>query len=279
MPRPAHVRLARRSLELLAILAPETPPLGLVGGLYVGAASSVDATLSLARRFDVQANAVTGAAGLEAFSPWLGDGPISHGAHVPGDGVLDLHAIIQSLARAARQAGARLCTGTEVAGVTAPRGRADGVRLWDGEKVAAGAVLVAAGAWAAGLGESCGAPLHLVPYRRHLIMLDTRRRTRPGPVVWRVDRGEEAYFRPESGGLLASPCDEEPWPPGTPPRIPTRSSCSGRGSRAWRRRWPRPACTGHGPAFGRWRATANSWWARILGVPVCSGWRRSVAAG
>ncbi len=216
----AHARLARRTLELLAILAPETPPLARVGGLYVGTASNVDATLALARRCDVQASAVVGAAELGSVSPWLGDSLISHGAHVPGDGVLDLHAIIQSLARAARQAGARLCLGTEVAAVLVERGRAAGVRLVNGESVMAGAVMNAAGAWAAGLGESCDAPLCLVPHRRHLIMLDTDVRSMPGPVVWRLDPGEEAYFRPESGGLLASPCDEEPWPPGTPPSDP-----------------------------------------------------------
>ena len=29
--------------------------------------------------------------------------------------------------------------------------------------------------------------------------------------------GVEVYFRPESGGVLASPCDEIPWPPSLPP--------------------------------------------------------------
>ncbi len=38
------------------------------------------------------------------------------------------------------------------------------------------------------------------------------------PVVWRVD--EPIYFRPEAGGLLASPCDETPWEPGIPPTSP-----------------------------------------------------------
>jgi glycine/D-amino acid oxidase-like deaminating enzyme len=215
-----HARLAKRSLELLGALAPETPALARTGGLYVGSAASVEATLALARRCEVEASAVAGAADLAAISSPLGDGELRHGVHVPGDGVLDVHAIVQALARASREAGARIAVGAEVAAVVVERGRAVGVRLASGETVTAGAVLIAAGAWATALGEGCDAPLHLVPYRRHLVMLDTDRRSVPGPVVWRVDPGEEAYFRPESGGLLASPCDEAPWPPGTPPADP-----------------------------------------------------------
>jgi D-arginine dehydrogenase len=38
------------------------------------------------------------------------------------------------------------------------------------------------------------------------------------PTVWRVD--VPTYFRPEAGGVLASPCDEQPWEPGIPPTDP-----------------------------------------------------------
>ncbi|HBH01037.1 MAG TPA: hypothetical protein DDZ42_03785, partial [Candidatus Rokubacteria bacterium] len=64
-----------------------------------------------------------------------------------------------------------------------------------------------------------GAPLPLVPLRRRLARLggvapvDAR-----GPVVWAL--GDECYFRPESGGVLASPCDETPWPACLPPHEP-----------------------------------------------------------
>ncbi len=38
------------------------------------------------------------------------------------------------------------------------------------------------------------------------------------PSWWRVD--SPVYFRPEAGGILASPCDETPWEPGIPETSP-----------------------------------------------------------
>ena len=35
--------------------------------------------------------------------------------------------------------------------------------------------------------------------------------------MWALGEELEVYFRPESGGVLASPCDEVPWPPSLPP--------------------------------------------------------------
>jgi glycine/D-amino acid oxidase-like deaminating enzyme len=41
----------------------------------------------------------------------------------------------------------------------------------------------------------------------------------PGsPVVWCL--GDELYYRPESDGVLACPCDGEPWTPELPPPSP-----------------------------------------------------------
>ena len=95
-------------------------------------------------------------------------------------------------------------------------GRAQGIELAGGEVVDADAVVLAPGAWAATLGASCGAALPLQPLRRHLAQLDPADPVDAhGPTVWAL--GVEVYFRPESGGVLASPCDEVPWPPSLPP--------------------------------------------------------------
>lgn len=75
-------------------------------------------------------------------------------------------------------------------------------------------LVLAGGAWNAELGASLGAPAPLSPLRRHLALLETGTAAVGGPVVWRLD-GDEAYYRPESGGVLASPCDETAWPPST----------------------------------------------------------------
>jgi glycine/D-amino acid oxidase-like deaminating enzyme len=135
----------------------------------------------------------------------------------PDDGVIDIHAVTQALLRSIGEAGGALSFGAEVAAIAAEGGRVTGVQLASGERVGAGAVVIAGGAWAASLGASCGAPLPLQPKRRHLAHLETSvSRLDPGaPVVWCL--GDELYYRPESGGMLVSPCDGEPWPAELPP--------------------------------------------------------------
>jgi D-arginine dehydrogenase len=55
-----------------------------------------------------------------------------------------------------------------------------------------------------------GLALPVVPLRRHLAVLEPPRALPAAhPVVWRLT--DEVYFRPESGGVLASPCDELQW--------------------------------------------------------------------
>jgi D-arginine dehydrogenase len=75
-------------------------------------------------------------------------------------------------------------------------------------------VVDAAGAWAGALGAQAGAlPLALVPHRRTIVTFAVP----PGidaagwPLV--VSDQDRLYFAPESGGLLASPMDEEPAEP------------------------------------------------------------------
>lgn len=142
-------------------------------------------------------------------SPPLAGSAYRFGLAVDEGGELDIHAIAQGIAAAARAAGVTVRARTPIAAVRADRRRVTGVELRDGSTIDAGEVVIASGAWAAGHGASCGAPLPLVALRRHLVLLDVER---PGlartPIVWSV--GDEAYFRPESGGLLASPCDETP---------------------------------------------------------------------
>jgi D-arginine dehydrogenase len=151
----------------------------------------------------------------EALAPALGGGAARMAVWIPDAGVLDVHAITSGLARAAREAGAEIRTGRRIRRIAARAGRVEGVELEQGERIAADVVVVAGGAWSAELGASCGAPLPLVPMRRHLAVLEPADVTlAAGPIVWWASDG--VYWRPESGGVLASPCDEEPCSPGTP---------------------------------------------------------------
>src|SRR5690349_5721611 len=66
--------------------------------------------------------------------------------HASQDGQADPAAVVRALAAALVAAGGELRTGSEVTGIDAADGRVRGVEL-AGETIAAGAVLVAAGAW------------------------------------------------------------------------------------------------------------------------------------
>lgn len=90
-----------------------------------------------------------------------------HGAlRVPGDLQCDPRAIARALAREAEALGATVRTGAEVA-----RARGDGVELAGGERIAADAVVLAAGPWTRPLAEDAGAPLPLEPRKGQLTRL------------------------------------------------------------------------------------------------------------
>jgi glycine/D-amino acid oxidase-like deaminating enzyme len=135
-----------------------------------------------------------------------------------GDGVLDIAAEVMGLLRGARRYGARVELGCEVLGLEVRGGRVVGVKTDRGTHSCA-IVVDAAGAWAGKLGAFHGASRPpLVPRRRHLLFFAGR--SSPGPFV--VDARRPFYLRPESGGWLASPCDEDPQPAGVPAVDPVR---------------------------------------------------------
>jgi len=135
------------------------------------------------------------------------------------DGVLDVSAILAGFLHGAQAAGAQLRPITRALElVRESDGSVRGLRVLApgsgaAEEIAADAVLLAGGAWAAEPAAASGLPLRLRPMRRHI------RLTAPiagvpadGPLVWIV--GDEFYFRPCAGGLLTSACDESESEPG-----------------------------------------------------------------
>ena len=128
---------------------------------------------------------------------------------VDRDGLrLDPHALLQGHVRRLRARGGQLVTGARVAAV----GRAG--EAWRVETERAGAfaapILVnAAGAWVDAIAMLAGVPpIGFQPLRRTIITFDAP----PGVDVdgWPFAKtvGDELYFAPESGRLLASPMDE-----------------------------------------------------------------------
>jgi len=135
----------------------------------------------------------------------LGSREARFGLWVEGAGVIDVHAVGEGLTRASRAAGITLSLGTRASALLRRGDRVVGARLASGDEIVADHVVVASGAWAQLLGESVNAPLPLRPMRRHLVHLDGAPPL-PALTVW--DLSAPVYFRPESGGVLASPCDE-----------------------------------------------------------------------
>lgn len=218
---------ARQQILLDALFDGEASWLRRTGAVVVSSdAAALDSVAADARAQGHRAEMLS-AAELRRHVPVLDGGDAPGGALLPESGVLDTHALLSALTRGARDCGVAVRTGTGVAGFLSHRDRVEGVVLEGGARLASGQVVLAAGAWARALGELCGASLPLVSYRRHLAWLaGTGGGTGGGPVVWRLE--DEVYFRPESAGVLASPCDQEPWPAGVPPVEPRSVEALGR---------------------------------------------------
>ncbi|MBK7859809.1 MAG: FAD-binding oxidoreductase [Archangiaceae bacterium] len=211
-PNPGDVQLALRSRPLLDEVAPRWRVSS--GALHTaGSAAALERLQVLARSGAVRAERLDRAAIVELV-PALAGGTEAGGLYCPDDGVIDVHHVGVSLAAAAKSRGAHLMFGLEAGSVLVENGRAAGVRLGSGESLRAGAVVLAGGAWAGGLGKEAGAPLPLVPLRRTLVVLDAPRAVAGRVPCWSADGG--VYFRPESGAVLACPCDETEARPGEP---------------------------------------------------------------
>lgn len=124
----------------------------------------------------------------------------------PSDGVMDISQLLAFYLQEARNRGAKMEFNRAVTGVEGPSPFR--VQTTAG-MVETGIVVNAAGAWAPSVGRMAGiSPPALNAYKRHLFVLDRIDSvSQDWPFVWSLDR--DFYFRPDSGGLLFSICDEE----------------------------------------------------------------------
>ena len=143
--------------------------------------------------------------------PALAPDRFAGAALVPGDGAIDVHALLWAYLGHARRRGAEHRFGAEVRAIRVDGGRVAGVVTDDGE-IAARWVVNAAGAWAGRIGALAGAtPIALVPHRRTIVVFDVGVDVRGWPLV-HSDQ-DHIYFAPESGGLKLSPMDEDAMEP------------------------------------------------------------------
>jgi D-arginine dehydrogenase len=135
------------------------------------------------------------------------------GVLLPEDGHIDVHELLWSYLRHAGQRGVQRRCGVEVEGVRIRGGRCRGVVTNAGE-LAARWVVNAAGAWAGKIGHLAGAaPIELTPHRRTIITFAAPEGVDVSHWPLVGHESHQLYFAPESGGLLASPMDEEPMEP------------------------------------------------------------------
>jgi len=138
--------------------------------------------------------------------PLLSGHRFEMGLETTGDGVIDIWALLQHYLAGARARGAELWPSCELQSVHG----AGPFRVETSRGPLEIEYLVnAAGAWAPAVAAMAGAaPLPLVPWKRHLFVLEGIADIEPDwPFVWGLR--PEFYFRPDSQGLLFSPCDEE----------------------------------------------------------------------
>ena len=130
-------------------------------------------------------------------------------AAAPDDHAVDPRWLLDALVAGLRAAGGTLREGAEVVELVSAGERATGVRLADGERIAAGAVVVAAGAWASALpGLPDAARIPIRPVKGQLLRL----RDPAGPgLLDRVLRTEDVYVVPRGDGryVLGATVEEQ----------------------------------------------------------------------
>lgn len=145
----------------------------------------------------------------------LAGADFDHAVFTASDGVVDINTLLWSYLKDAKRGGCELKLKQRVSKIEK---RSDGtfVIKTENDSYAALKVINASGAWVGEIGKLAGATdLKLTPTRRHLYTTEVMKSVQPRwPFVWDIDN--QYYFRPESGGLLLGPCDEEVVAPGTP---------------------------------------------------------------
>jgi D-arginine dehydrogenase len=148
-----------------------------------------------------------------ALCPVLISERLAGGLHELDAMDIDVAGLHQGFLRLCRAQGGDIRTDAEVVSLNRS-GEAWTVRLANGETVTASVVVNAAGAWADVVARMAGvASVGLRPLKRTVFLLDEP----PGVTArdWpaMIEAGEAFYFKPESGRILVSPCDETPSEP------------------------------------------------------------------
>lgn len=177
-------------------------------------AARLTETAEASARLGLESHALTRAEACRLV-PLLASSEFSEARWTPSDGVVDIALLLRAYLDAARGAGAEVRYGVEVEAVESTGGRVRSVRTSAG-RFESPLLINGAGAWASEVGRAAGVGTRtLAPRRRHMFRLEAEAGIDPSwPFVWHDE--VDVYFRPDSGGLLTSPCDAVPHPPQAP---------------------------------------------------------------
>jgi glycine/D-amino acid oxidase-like deaminating enzyme len=139
--------------------------------------------------------------------PVLDPGAFEGAQWTPGDGRIDIVALLRGFLDGAARRGARLECGVRVESLRVEGGRCTGVKTSRGE-IAAEVVVNAAGGWANSVVKGASERLDMTPCRRTMLVTEPAGANAAHPFTW--DDGRGFYFREDHGGYLWSPCDEVP---------------------------------------------------------------------
>jgi D-arginine dehydrogenase len=125
---------------------------------------------------------------------------------------IDVAALLEAYLRGFRARGGKIVTRADVNRVC--ERDAGWEVVCESTRYQAAVVVNAAGAWAEEIGKLAGArPIGLMPLRRTAITFDPPQGTDVSQWACVIDAEENFYLKPEGRQLLASPCDETPYPP------------------------------------------------------------------
>ena len=174
-------------------------------------------TAAAAEAFDLECEILTPAQALERV-PILETGDLQGAIWLPRDGTANPTDVTQSLARGARQLGARIFERTRVIGMTMSGGSATGVRTDQGD-IEAGIVVNCAGQWAKAIGAMAGVNVPLHSAEHFYVVTDQIEGVdRMMPIL--RDPDGYTYMKEEVGGLVVGGFEPVAKPWVSPDKLP-----------------------------------------------------------
>lgn len=148
-----------------------------------------------------------------ALCPVLRADRLAGGLHDLDAMDIDVNALHQGYLRMARADGADIRTDSCIIALDRATDHWTAT-LAHGEKISARVVVNAAGAWADDVAALAGLPgVGLQPLKRTAFLVDAPSTQDTGAWPAMIEAEENFYFKPDSGRLLISPCDETPSAP------------------------------------------------------------------